>query len=215
MTVRKWSTDQHPTQPTYDDAEDFMRFLDKYVSHAVGNHHFMQWRKSNRTKTLLDKVTASDIAYTILVYENSNEVWKEELQIRATSTTNDDRRKATREKKPRYHEGRGKRLKRYGDGWTDHGREYYQQLLGNFKNLKNCDVWNTLQDYWKLYQKKQYNKGNDNQDDDNGGHDEECDESDEEDWRMEVEDNVECDGIDDILSDNEGEPQQNRQRMTL
>ena len=215
MTVRKWSTDQHPTQPTYDDAEDFMRFLDKYVSHAVGNHHFMQWRKSNRTKTLLDKVTASDIAYTILVYENSNEVWKEELQIRATSTTNDDRRKATREKKPRYHEGRGKRLKRYGDGWTDHGREYYQQLLGNFKNLKNCDVWNTLQDYWKLYEKKQYNKGNDNQDDDNGGHDEECDESDEEDWRMEVEDNVECDGIDDILSDNEGEPQRNRQRMTL
>ena len=215
MTVRKWSTDQHPTQPTYDDAEDFMRFLDKYVSHAVGNHHFMQWRKSNRTKTLLDKVTASDIAYTILVYENSNEVWKEELQIRATSTTNDDRRKATREKKPRYHEGRGKRLKRYGDGWTDHGREYYQQLLGNFKNLKNCDVWNTLQDYWKLYQKKQYNKGNDNQDDDNGGHDEECDESDEEDWRMEVEDNVECDGIDDILSDNKGEPQRNRQRMTL
>jgi len=215
VTVRKWSTDQHPTQPTYDDAEDFMRFLDKYVSHAVGNHHFMQWRKSNRTKTLLDKVTASDIAYTILVYENSNEVWKEELQIRATSTTNDDRRKATREKKPRYHEGRGKRLKRYGDGWTDHGREYYQQLLGNFKNLKNCDVWNTLQDYWKLYEKKQYNKGNDNQDDDNGGHDEECDESDEEDWRMEVEDNVECDGIDDILSDNEGEPQRNRQRMTL
>jgi hypothetical protein len=175
----------------------------------------MQWSKSNRTKTFLDKVTASDIAYTILVYENSNEVWKEELQIRATSTTNDDRRKATREKKPRYHEGRGKRLKRYGDGWTDHGREYYQQLLGNFKNLKNCDVWNTLQDYWKLYQKKQYNKGNDNQDDDNGGHDEECDESDEEDWRMEVEDNVECDGIDDILSDNEGEPQRNRQRMTL
>ena len=97
--VRKWSTDQHPTPPTYDDAEDFMRFLDKYVSHAVGNHHFMQWSKSNRTKTFLDKVTASDIAYTILVYENSNEVWKEELQIRVTSTTNDDRRKATREKK--------------------------------------------------------------------------------------------------------------------
>jgi len=23
--------------------------------------------------------------------------------------------------KNRYHEGRGKRLKRYGDGWTDHG----------------------------------------------------------------------------------------------
>ena len=215
MTVRNWTTDQHHTQPTYDDAEDFMRFLDKYVSHAVGNHYFMQWSKSNRTKTFLDKVTASDIAYTILVYENSNEVWKEELKIRATSTTDDERRKATREKKPRYHEGRGKRLKRYGDGWTDDGREYYQQLLGNFKILKNSNVWNTLQNYWKLYQKKQYNKGNDNQDDDIGGPDEECDESDEEDWRMEVEDNGECDGINDILSDNEDEPQRNRQRMTL
>jgi hypothetical protein len=58
----------------------------------------MQWSKSNRTKTFLDKVTASDIAYTILVYENSNKVWKEELQIRAMSTMDDERHKATREK---------------------------------------------------------------------------------------------------------------------
>ncbi len=42
----------------------------------------------------MDKVTASDIAYRILVYENSNEVWEEELQIRANSTTDDERRKA-------------------------------------------------------------------------------------------------------------------------
>ena len=49
-------------------------------------------------KTFLNKVTASDIAYTILVYENSNKVWKEELQIRAMSTMDDERHKATREK---------------------------------------------------------------------------------------------------------------------
>ncbi len=116
MTVRKWTTDLQQAQPTDDYLKDFMQFLDKYVSHAVGNHHFMQWSKSNRTKTFLDKVTASDIAYTILVYENSKEVWKEKLQIRATSRTDDERRTATRVKKPRYHEGRGKRLKRYGDG---------------------------------------------------------------------------------------------------
>ena len=66
-----------------------------------------------------------------------------------------------------------------------------------------------------MYQKKQYNKGNDNQDDDIGGPDEECDESDEEDWRMDVEDIIECDGIDDILSDNKDEPQRNRQRMAI
>ena len=55
VTIRNWTTDQHHTQPTYDDAEDFMRFLDKYVSHAVGNHYFMQWSKSNRTKTFLER----------------------------------------------------------------------------------------------------------------------------------------------------------------
>ena len=215
MTVRKWTTDLQHAQPTDDYLEDFMRFLDKYVSHAVGNHHFMQWSKSNRTKTFLDKVTASDIAYTILVYENSKEVWKEELQIRATSRTDDERRTATRVKKPRYHEGRGKRLKRYGDGWTEDGREYYQLLLGIFKNLKSSDAWNTLQDYWKMYQKKHYNKGNDVQDVEGGVHDKECDESDEEDWRIDVEDNVECDEIDDALSDNNDEPMRKRQRVSL
>jgi len=66
-----------------------------------------------------------------------------------------------------------------------------------------------------MFQKKQYNKGNDIQDDEEGGHDKECDESNKKYWRIDVEDNVECDGIDDTLSDNEDEPQRNRQRMTL
>jgi hypothetical protein len=62
-------------------------------------------------------------------------VWKEELRIRAISTTDYERRKATREKKTGImkDERRGKRLKRYEDGWTDHKREYYQQLLGILK----------------------------------------------------------------------------------
>ena len=54
-------------------------FLDKYVSCAERNHYFLQWSKSNRTKTFMDKVTVSDIAYMILVYENSKEVWEEQL----------------------------------------------------------------------------------------------------------------------------------------
>jgi hypothetical protein len=59
----------------------------------------MQWSKSNRPKTFLNKVTASNVAYMILVYEISNEVWKEELQIRAISRTDDEKCTATREKK--------------------------------------------------------------------------------------------------------------------
>ena len=66
-----------------------------------------------------------------------------------------------------------------------------------------------------MYQKKQYNKGNGIQDDEEGGRDKECDKSDEEDWRIDIEDSVECDGIDDTLCDNEDESLRNRQRMTL
>ena len=74
--------------------EHFLWFLDKYVSHAVGNHYFLQWSKLNRSKTFLDKVSASDIAYTILVYENTKEVWEEEVQIKASYKNDEERRNA-------------------------------------------------------------------------------------------------------------------------
>jgi hypothetical protein len=61
-TDRRWTTDLQDTPPTYDKAEHFLRFLDKYVSRVVENHYFLQWIKSNRLKTFLDKVTTSDIA---------------------------------------------------------------------------------------------------------------------------------------------------------
>ncbi len=86
-------------KPTYDQAEHFLRFLDKYVSHAVGNHSFLQWSKSNRSKNFLDKVTASDIAYTILVYENTKEVWVEDLKIKASYKNDEERYNAMHHKK--------------------------------------------------------------------------------------------------------------------
>jgi hypothetical protein len=75
----------------------------------------------NRSKTFLDKVTASDIAYTILVYENTKEVWEEEVQIKASYKNDEERRNAMHHKNPKYHVGRGKHLKRFGNGWTDNG----------------------------------------------------------------------------------------------
>ncbi len=67
VNARGWISYPQDSKPTYDQAEHYLRFLDKYVSHAVGNHYFLQWSKLNRSQTFLDKVTASDIAYTILV----------------------------------------------------------------------------------------------------------------------------------------------------
>jgi hypothetical protein len=69
------------------------------------------------------------------------------LQIRVNSKTDDKRKKTTQKQKPKYHEGRGKGLQRYGDGWTDNGQEYYQEFLGIFRNLMSSDIWKTLQDH--------------------------------------------------------------------
>ncbi len=84
VNVGGWTSYPQESKPTYDQAKHFLRFLDKYVSHAVGNHYFLLWSKSNRSKTCLDKVTASDIANTILVYENTKEVWEECRSRQAT-----------------------------------------------------------------------------------------------------------------------------------
>jgi hypothetical protein len=58
VNARAWTSYPQDSKPTYVQAEHFLRLLDKYVSHAVGNHYFLQWSKSNRSKTFLDKVTA-------------------------------------------------------------------------------------------------------------------------------------------------------------
>jgi hypothetical protein len=53
-----------------------------------------------RSKTFLDEKNASDIAYTIPVCENTEEVWKEDLQIKASSRTDEERYNAMHHKNP-------------------------------------------------------------------------------------------------------------------
>jgi hypothetical protein len=64
-------------------------------------------------------VTASDIADTILVYENTKEVSEEDLHIKAMFRSDEERHNAMHHKKPKYHVERGKHLKMCGNGWTD------------------------------------------------------------------------------------------------
>jgi hypothetical protein len=45
-------------------------------------------------------LTASVIAYMILVFENTKEVWEEDLQIKASSWTDEERHNAMHHKNP-------------------------------------------------------------------------------------------------------------------
>ncbi len=73
MNVREWPQ-QGSFIPSYDEAELFPIFIDNYVKLVVGGHFIAKWMKMNHNKTLLDKLPSSDIAYTILICENSKEV---------------------------------------------------------------------------------------------------------------------------------------------
>jgi hypothetical protein len=53
-------------------------------------------------------VTALDIAYTILVYENTKEVWEEDLQIKAKYKTGKERHDAAHHKKTQVSCRKGK-----------------------------------------------------------------------------------------------------------
>jgi hypothetical protein len=83
---------QDTSDLSYADVEHFLRFDDKYVTQVVGNNTYARWKKSHQTKTLLKKILAPDIAYTILVYENSKEVWEEELIIKARAKMDEQRK---------------------------------------------------------------------------------------------------------------------------
>ena len=67
---------------TYEDASPLLHFLDKYATGLIGYRTLALFYKLNRDKTLLDKLTSNDIAYSILLYENSTLVWKEDEKIR-------------------------------------------------------------------------------------------------------------------------------------
>jgi hypothetical protein len=82
------------------------------------------------------------------------------LQIKGRSTTKEERCKAKRHQKQNYHHAMGKRIQCYSDGWTLVGKEYYIEMIKQLVALKVSYTWSVLQGYWTKYQKKVYNKHN-------------------------------------------------------
>ena len=140
---------------SYEDMLPFLRFLDKYVSKMVGRRELDNYFKCNNDKTLLDRITPSDIAYTMLLCENSHSVWDENEMIKITCATPEEKKKYVREATQKYHVKRGVRLVLYGEGWTKEGRDYYDKIMEAILNLKNtAEHWDVLKKYCADYAKE-------------------------------------------------------------
>jgi hypothetical protein len=158
LQQRMWI--KHKTnKPSYNEAEPLLYFLDKYATIVVGGARAMgKYYKQNRGKSLLDKLTVSDIAYSLLVFESSHDVWKEEILKAKTCATAEEKKSFEHTAVNKYHVKRGTRLPVYQDGWTSEGQEYFKTLCGEVDAIKrNNELWTCLKVHWATYVRKYHN----------------------------------------------------------
>ena len=131
--------------------------MDKYVSKFSGARQLQHFNKMHPSESILNIMTLSDIVYSILCYENGQEVWLERLKLKRMDCEEKDafRKKA----KLRYHVCTGSKLKAFRDGWTESGRTYYSELLKLFQDMKNDTLfWDKVVSHWKSFMRKNRNK---------------------------------------------------------
>ena len=147
------SLTEDTTTITYEENLEFLTFMDFYVSKLAGARELKSWSVKNPGKTLLDKMTASDIAYAILVYENGIDVWMERFQKKQMNTQ--EQSQVVQSATLKYHHPVGTKLKAYHDGWTQAGRDYYYSLLKTIQRIKgNTELWDVMKDNWRTYLNK-------------------------------------------------------------
>ena len=113
----------------YEDAESFLYFLDKYVTVMVGGTRAMaKYYKINYGKTLLDRLSLSDIAYSVLIYESAYDTWAKEITKIKRCVTIQEKKAFQHTAVLKYHVKRGTRIALLEDGWTNEGRAYYKSL---------------------------------------------------------------------------------------
>ena len=131
-----------------------LHFLDKYVSVNIGQRDLDTYYKMHPNKTLLDKITVQDIAYTILVYEDRKDYWDEEHKIKNFDTTAEAKKAYAREARSKYHAQKGQRIPVNRDGWNKAGADYYLELMCTFTRLKSSLLfWEKITNHWLEYVK--------------------------------------------------------------
>ena len=103
-----------------------------------------------RNKTLFDKLTMQQMAYSVLLCENMMEMWEEECIVMETCRTKEEIEAYNRTATQKYHVKKGTRIKKYHDGWTDEGRAYLKTLMQEFGCVfGNVDFKINLVEHWR------------------------------------------------------------------
>lgn len=152
------------------DAMDELNHLFYYfVGENYGVRSMNHWLRGNKHKSIIERYTAQDIAFTLVVYENYQPKWKEELaqqllaeedaereetSAAAVEDGSDAQEPANKKRKTHdllYTRSGGKReyLK---TSWTEEGLLRYKQLCTRMSELlSNKKVWQGCIESWESY----------------------------------------------------------------
>jgi hypothetical protein len=147
LFTRDWTrSDEDQVQRLEDQPQcfkDYLYFIDKYAVRVVGPREVAKFHRENQDKNVFDKVKSSDVAYAILMYESTIEVWED--QVAGGDT----------EKGQKYHRRKGSKLETYTNAWTEEGLAYLKELNRKVGVLRrNANFMELLLKCWKEYVQK-------------------------------------------------------------
>lgn len=146
-----------------------------YASEVYGRQDFRSWLKAHPDKTLPDRLTASDIAFALLVYENYYVKWVHELETQreeerqkgqttmfaaaaADDTVNNEPRTKKRKKMYSgptltYTKPGNTKLRYLEHNWNKEGVDRFQVLHLSFTELlkTNVDTWDLCKESFVEY----------------------------------------------------------------
>ena len=151
-------------------------FVYYYASEIDGRLSIKEWLRANQDKSMLEKFTASDLAFTMLVYENYHPKWVHEITAAreggmnqgldeegadtvVTSRRQTQRKAGRKRKKKTKYSGpplkytTTKRKNAYlGTSWTPEALQRLQSLQHFFDGLKVHDeVWTTCKESFDAF----------------------------------------------------------------
>ena len=109
-----------------------------------GARSMINYYKKYNGNTWLDRLTPSNIAYSVLVYESAHDMWKDEILKSETCHTIQEKRAFQHTAFLKYHVKRGSKIALFQDGWTQEGRAraYFSSLCQVFDALKKSNkIW--------------------------------------------------------------------------
>ncbi len=141
-SVRNW-TKLKGLKLAYGDTKPFLFFLDNYATVMVGGARSMtKYYKKHIGNTLSDRLTPLDIAYSVLVYENLHDMWKEEIFKCEKCQTIQEKKAFQHTASLKYHVKQGTKIALLQDIWTQEGRTYFSSLCQEFDALKKSNkIW--------------------------------------------------------------------------